>query len=556
MSLRWIFSPRSRWRGRAGQDAQPNARNKPRLRLVTLEDRDVPASLVASSDAGAPPEVRVFDAQTQTLTSDFLAYDGTFLGGVRVATGDVNGDGTPDLITAPGPTGGPQIKVFNGKDGTLLSSFMAYASSFTGGVYVAAADVDGDGRAEIITGAGGGGGPQVNVFDGSGRQLASFMAYSTNFLGGVRVAGGDLNGDGKAEIITAPGTTGGPQVNVFALANGIQSVSSFMAFAPNFTGGVNIAAGDINGDGRAEIIAGAGLTGGPQVTTFTESGSMVSSFFAYDPSFQGGVRVAAADVNGDGRAEVVTGAGPTGGPIVGVFDGLSGNSLQTLAAFPNSSFTGIFVAASSGPLNVPSTPAATINNAFNNFQTVVVRNQPILFPFGLGFGAFPFFGFPFFGSSFFGPGLFGYGLGGLNSFGLGGFGGLGGFAPTFFDAPGLFAPPATVFNPGFFGAGLPVAPAADPFAPGGFISPGSGPFTPGGVISPGGSFTDPGAFGGPGFFGGSFTDPGFSDAVAFNDPTAGGFSDFGGGGFSDFGGGGFSDFGGGFGGGDFGGGDF
>jgi hypothetical protein len=85
---------------------------------------------------------------------------------VRVAVADVNGDGMPDVITAPGPGGGPDIRVFDGRTGALIQEFMAYDPNFTGGVYVAAGDVNGDGKADIITGADAGGGPHVKVFSG------------------------------------------------------------------------------------------------------------------------------------------------------------------------------------------------------------------------------------------------------------------------------------------------------------------------------------------------------------------------------------------------------
>ena len=87
------------------------------------------------------------------LVASFLAYSPAFRGGVEVAVGDVNGDGTPDIITGAGPGGGPQVEVFDGTklkevqaNGTLpasalLASFYAYAASFTGGVNVAAGDV-------------------------------------------------------------------------------------------------------------------------------------------------------------------------------------------------------------------------------------------------------------------------------------------------------------------------------------------------------------------------------------------------------------------------------
>src|SRR5439155_16929620 len=97
-----------------------------------------------------------------------------FTGGVRVAVRDVTGDGVTDIITAPGAGGGPHIKVFNGATGALIREFFAYGSNFTGGVYVAAGDVNGDGIADIITGAGAGGGPHGKVFNGAtGLEIAS-----------------------------------------------------------------------------------------------------------------------------------------------------------------------------------------------------------------------------------------------------------------------------------------------------------------------------------------------------------------------------------------------
>src|SRR5260370_431988 len=137
-------------------------------------------------DAGVGPHVRFFNADASQRLS-FSAYDPSFTGGVRVAVGDVNGDGVPDLITAAGPGGGPHVKIFDGATGNLIASFFAYDPSFTGGVYVAAGDVNGDGHADIITGAGANGGPHVKVFDGkTGNVLYSFFAYASTFAGGVR----------------------------------------------------------------------------------------------------------------------------------------------------------------------------------------------------------------------------------------------------------------------------------------------------------------------------------------------------------------------------------
>src|SRR5262249_4759498 len=89
-----------------------------------------------------------------------------FSGGVHVAGGDLDGDGLAEIVTGTGQGGSPHVKVFSGASGALLNSFMAYDAAFTGGVNVAVGRVTGAANAEIITGAGPGGGPHVKVFNG------------------------------------------------------------------------------------------------------------------------------------------------------------------------------------------------------------------------------------------------------------------------------------------------------------------------------------------------------------------------------------------------------
>jgi hypothetical protein len=97
--------------------------------------------LITGAGPGGGPHVRVFDVSTGLPVRDFFAYDPAFTGGVRVALGDVNGDGIPDLVTGAGPGGGPHVRVFDGATGAVIQEFFAYAPGFTGGVFVDARDV-------------------------------------------------------------------------------------------------------------------------------------------------------------------------------------------------------------------------------------------------------------------------------------------------------------------------------------------------------------------------------------------------------------------------------
>jgi hypothetical protein len=314
----------------------------------------IPDLYAVGSGPGSDPRVKVYNADG-SLRFSFDAYSQTFTGGVFVAVADVNGDGVPDIITGAGAGGGPHVKVFSGVDGSQIDSFYAYAATFAGGVRVAAADLNGDGKADIVTGAGPGGGPHVEVFSGADLSvLASFYAYAPTFTGGVFVAAGDVNGDGHADVITGAGAGGGPHVEVFdgaALAAGGSAAQvaidhplrSFYAYAPAFTGGVSVAAGDVNGDGQADIITGAGAGGSPHLEVFSGAdNSLLASFNAYSPAFKGGLTVAAADVNSDGQADIVTGGGLDGAAHVEVFNGADDSLLQSFDADP-AFLGGVFV---------------------------------------------------------------------------------------------------------------------------------------------------------------------------------------------------------------------
>lgn len=305
--------------------------------------------LVATApDSGHSPVVKVtVQGQNGNDTISFMAYQKNFLGGVRVAVGDVNGDGFADVITASGLGTSGHVKVFDGRrlgrTNTLLMSFDAYPRSFRGGVFVAAGDVNGDGRADIIVAPDAGMSPLVRVFDGkTGAIIASFYAFSSTFTGGVNVAAGDVTGDGRDDIIVGAAING--HVKVFDGVT-LAQLDSFFAF-PGFTGAVTVAAGDLNSDGRADLIVGAGpgAPGGHVKVFDGKTGGEVLSFFAFQPNFLGGVRVATSDVDSDKIPDIIVGAGPGAGPHVKVFRAIDQFALHDFFAYEPDFLGGVFVA--------------------------------------------------------------------------------------------------------------------------------------------------------------------------------------------------------------------
>jgi hypothetical protein len=300
--------------------------------------------VVATAGPGSNgTEIRVIDPKSGNVLQSITPFPG-FSGTIGMAQGDLTGDGVADVVAGAGANGAPHVKLYDGVTGAELRSFLAYDSGFRGGVSVAVGDVTGDGTSDIVVAAGAGGGPHVRVFDGkSGNLVRSFFAYDPSFRNGLSVATGDVNGDGKADIVTGAREGGAPHVKVF---DGMASneIYSFYAYDTAFRGGVNIAVGDITGDGKMDIITGTGVGGTAHVKAFDgATGASVRSFFAYDPAFTGGVRVSVTDANDDQFADIVTGTGLGGGPHVKLFKGENGMELKSFFAFSPTSTQGVSV---------------------------------------------------------------------------------------------------------------------------------------------------------------------------------------------------------------------
>jgi hypothetical protein len=272
------------------------------------------------TSSGGSSTVTLYDPVTGAEAGTAVPFPG-FSGPVKVVSGDFNSDGVAELVAGAGFGGGPAIAVLNSQTGEVMEAFFAFDQAFTGGVFVAVQDVNNDGILDIIASAGPGGGPEVRIFDGNGLTvLRSFYAYAVDFTGGVSVASIDFNNDGILDLVTGAGPGGAPHVKVFdGATNAI--ISQWYAYATDFTGGVFVAVGDIGNDGTFEVVTGAGAGGSPVVAVWDpNTGALLAQFMAYAEDFTGGVRVGINDGNTDGIADILTGAGPGGGPQVNVFN--------------------------------------------------------------------------------------------------------------------------------------------------------------------------------------------------------------------------------------------
>ena len=248
--------------------------------------------MVVGAGQGGGPVVAIIDSQTGRVITKFFAFDPAFRGGVELACLDFNLDGVMDILVGAGPGGGPHVKIFNGKDLGLLFSFYAYANDFTGGVSLCALDVNDDGIRDLVTGAGAGGAPHVKVWDGATHTLLSqWYAYDPAFRGGVNVSGGYLGSDGSVMVVTGAGAGMAPEVAVWNALTG-EEISRFLAYSSQFMGGVRVRVHDGNGDGVSELVTAAGPGGAPHVKGFNFPAlDLAFEFFAGNPTDTDGVAV-------------------------------------------------------------------------------------------------------------------------------------------------------------------------------------------------------------------------------------------------------------------------
>lgn len=255
------------------------------------------------------------------ITEELLPYGTTFSKTANITMGNFDLDPASEFVVSPGQGGGPHVKVYD-DNGTQMSGFFAYHSGFRGGVDVATGDINGDGTDEILT-APATQSSHVRVFSSNGTQMSGFFAFPSDIKNGLRITAGDINGDLKDEIIVGLNAGGQPRVKILNLASGSPvTLRDFLAFSSGFRGGVDVASGNVDLlQAFDEVIVSTGLSGDPKVRVYNSSGTRLKEFFAYSEVMEGGVRVSVGNVlTGNLQEEIATLPASKGNPQAKLFD--------------------------------------------------------------------------------------------------------------------------------------------------------------------------------------------------------------------------------------------
>ncbi len=307
-------------------------------------------------------EVRIQDGNGDKLLATVTPFAG-FGGAVSVAMGDVDGDGVYDLIVGAGKDHAPEIVVYSGKSNFAVerARFPAFASTFHGGVSVAAAQIDGTAADNIIVATGPGMTGEVRVFRTALPALGVAPAVFTSF----KPYGDDKNGvtlgagfvdfpTGRDSIVTAPRAGSVAEVKVWAFSllrpipgapvakadermdHGVAgqpiNTSSFLPFGKDYRGGVSLATGWLAGSlGGAKRIVVGQLSDTGQVKVFTGGSALDGgpSLYLHSPAQHGRgatfkEMASLKPFTGSGPVRVATTSTTTGAHLL--VSGLSGPS--------------------------------------------------------------------------------------------------------------------------------------------------------------------------------------------------------------------------------------
>lgn len=296
------------------------------LGLIFCPSKNIEAKVLAQNG-------KIFSIDNLNSVQLFSLFEANFLNGASICSGDINGDGQAEIVVGAGQGRPGEIKVYNSNGKLIQSGLYPFSASFQGGIDVACADLNSDQKDEVIVAVASNDSSHLKIYQlDTKKVIADFYSEPKVFQGGVHIAAGDIDNDHQVEILVSRGQGTRSEIKVFK-ADGTRKNFILYPFDQEFKGGVDVAIGDVDGDNQKEIITSAARQGKSHIKIYSASGKLKSQFFAFGQSFSGGVNIASFDVNQDGKAEILAGAGPGGGPQVRVFNA-KGEIQNNLNFFP------------------------------------------------------------------------------------------------------------------------------------------------------------------------------------------------------------------------------
>ena len=247
---------------------------------------------------------------TSAATPSFAARVDFLTGDQSVVVGNLNGDGKPDLALANYVAGAASVLLNTTATGASTPTFATSVDFATGGhaVAIAAGDFNGDGKLDLAVAN-----YSANLVSvllnttATGASTPSFAPHiNLSVTSPTWVAVGDLDGDGKLDLAAAEQSNNSVQVFVNKTAIGASTPSFGPSRGFSTGGGLNsVAIGDLNGDGKPDIVAGGSSNASVLLNATPSGGSALGFANHVDFAVAGRARsVAIGDINGDGKPDL------------------------------------------------------------------------------------------------------------------------------------------------------------------------------------------------------------------------------------------------------------
>lgn len=307
--------------------AYPDANGQISLSYTTKQDDNtfellkenswLPQDIAVIPASAGGPQVRLFNNEGD-LVLQFYALNKDWQGGYNILQADINGDREAEIIVASKAGLTPKIALYN-TDGQLLAEKKIFHENHKHGLTVKAGDVDGNGKQEIIVAPEGSGNNQVKIYRYNEikeklKLVVSKKVYPSSFIGGIDIATGDINDDNKADIIVAP-YSGQASVKIFKFASSrLKALGQINEYFSTEYNGTSTAIGNIDKKGRAEIVL-APKSNGNQLKIYRLKGENLELIKKKNINFASGYNLAVADLTGNFRDEIILAPAENGSSI-------------------------------------------------------------------------------------------------------------------------------------------------------------------------------------------------------------------------------------------------